>query len=242
MAGRIIVYGATGGIGSATARLLADRGRELHLVARDTARLGALADELEAGFTVGDVTESGLFDRVAEEAGTSCDGLVYAVGTITLRSIQRLSERDFLDDFRINVLGAALAIKAILPALERSEHGASVVLYSSIAASQGFAMHGSIGASKGGVNGLTLSLAAELAPAVRINAIAPSLTRTPLAASMLANQKLAESIAAAHPLERLGTPEEIAKMSVFLLSEDAGWITGQVIGIDGGRSTLRTKG
>jgi NAD(P)-dependent dehydrogenase (short-subunit alcohol dehydrogenase family) len=170
------------------------------------------------------------------------DGLVYAVGTINLRSLQRLTEADFLNDFRVNALGAALAIQAALPALKKSTGIASVVLFSSVAALQGFALHGSIGMAKGAVNGLTLSLASELAPRVRVNAIAPSLTRTQLAKELLSNVQMAASIAEMHALQRLGNPEDIAAITAFLLSPEADWITGQIIGVDGGRSTLRTKG
>jgi NAD(P)-dependent dehydrogenase (short-subunit alcohol dehydrogenase family) len=144
-------------------------------------------------------------------------------------------------DFRIHALGAALAIQAALPALRAAEQ-ASVVLFSSVAASQGFASHASVGMAKGAVNGLVLSLAAELAPRIRVNAIAPSLTVTPLTASLTANEKMAEGMAQAHPLARLGTADDQAAAAAFLLSDDAGWITGQVIGVDGGRATLRTKG
>jgi NAD(P)-dependent dehydrogenase (short-subunit alcohol dehydrogenase family) len=182
-----------------------------------------------------------LFARVARDAGESLDGLVYAVGTITLRSLGRLTETDFLVDFRVNALGAALAVQAALPALRNSAGNASVVLFSSVAARQGFALHASIGMAKGAVEGLTLSLAAELAPAIRVNAIAPSLTRTPLGESLLPNERMVAAIAAKHPLERLGTPGDAAALGAFLLSPDAGWITGQVLGVDGGRSTLRTK-
>jgi len=139
-------------------------------------------------------------------------------------------------------MGAALAIQAALPALKKSMGIASVVLFSSVAARQGFTFHASMGMAKGAVDGLTLSLAAELAPKVRVNAIAPSLTRTPLARSILSNEPMAAAVAGLHALERLGTPEDIAALSAFLLSPEADWITGQIIGVDGGRSTLRTKG
>jgi NAD(P)-dependent dehydrogenase (short-subunit alcohol dehydrogenase family) len=112
-------------------------------------------------------------------------------------------------------------------------------LFSSIAARQGFANHVIIGAAKGGVDGLTLSLAAELAPKVRVNAVAPSLTRTPMSSSLTQNAKMAEGIAALHPIPRLGNADEAAALAEFLLSSDAGWITGQIVGVDGGRSTLR---
>lgn len=241
MARRILIYGGSGGIGSATARLLHERGHELHLVGRSQNKLASLSAELGAGFTVGDVTDSEVFARVTREAGAPLDGLVYAVGTINLRSLQRLTEIDFLADFRVNALGAALAIQTALPSLKKSPEGASVVLFSSVAVRQGFTFHASVGMAKGAVEGLTMSLAAELAPKVRVNAVAPSLTRTPLADSVLSNEQVAEAIAALHALPRLGTPGDMAAITAFLLSPEAGWLTGQVLGVDGGRSTLRVK-
>jgi NAD(P)-dependent dehydrogenase (short-subunit alcohol dehydrogenase family) len=242
MAGRVLIYGGTGGIGSAVARVLRERGFDLHLVGRSEEKLVALSEELGARFTAGDVTDGDLFPRVAEEAGKPLNGLVYAVGNINLGSIRRLSGADFLNDFRINAMGAALAVKAALPALKKSETVASVVLFSSVAALQGFAFHASVGMAKGAVSGLALSLAAELAPKVRVNAIAPSLTDTPLAGGLLSREGAGDSIAGMHPLKRLGKASDVAGLTAFLLSPDADWITGQVIGIDGGRSTLRPGG
>jgi NAD(P)-dependent dehydrogenase (short-subunit alcohol dehydrogenase family) len=242
MTRRVVIYGGSGGIGSATARILHARGYGLHLVGRSEDKIAAIAAELNASFTTGDVRDSSLFPRVAEDARDTLDGLVYAVGTMNLRGLQRLTEADFLNDFRINAMGAALAVKAALPAFKKSKETASVVLFSSVAALQGFALHGSIGMAKGAVNGLTLSLANELAPKVRVNAIAPSLTRTPLAEGILSSEQRAVSIAEQHALKRLGTAEDIAALTAFLLSPEADWITGQIVGVDGGRSTLRTKG
>jgi NAD(P)-dependent dehydrogenase (short-subunit alcohol dehydrogenase family) len=239
---RILVYGAAGGIGSALCRTLHAQGVQLHLVGRTESKLIALAQEVEASYTVGDVTDAALFSKVAQEAGEPLDGLVYAVGTITIRSLARLSEDDFLSDFRVNALGAALAVQAALPALKKSTGVAAVVLFSSVAASQGFANHASIGMAKGAVSALTLALAAELAPKVRVNAIAPSLTRTPLGENLLGSEQMAASIAALHALQRLGEAQDIAALAAFLLSPQADWISGQIIGVDGGRSTLRTKG
>lgn len=238
---RILIYGGSGGIGSATGKILQSRGYDLHLVGRSEDRLAARAAELGASYTAGDVTDSGLFSRVVQEVGEPLDGLVYAVGTINLRGLQRLTEVDFLNDLRVNAIGAALAVQASLPALKKSSGVASVVLFSSVAALQGFSLHASMGMAKGAVAGLTLSLAAELAPKVRVNAIAPSMTRTPLAESLLASEPMAAAIAGLHAMQRLGTAEDIAALAAFLLSQNADWITGQIISVDGGRSTLRAK-
>ncbi len=239
MTSKILIYGGSGGIGTATARLLHERGHNLHLVGRNAESLGALGAELKVGYTVGDVvTDPDLFSKASREAGDELGGLVYAVGTINLGSIQRLSKSDLLKDFQVNAMGAALAVQAALPALKKGEQASSVVFYSSVAAKQGFSLHASMGMAKGAVDGLTLSLAAELAPRIRVNAIAPSLTQTPLAAGLLTNDAIAEGIAKQHPLRRLGTPEDIAALTVFLLSGESSWITGQILSVDGGRSTI----
>ena len=139
-------------------------------------------------------------------------------------------------------MGAAQAIQAGLSALKKSKGSPSIVLFSSVAALQGFTFHGSMGMAKGAVNGLTLALAAELAPKIRVNAIAPSLTQTPLAKAILTNEQIAQTVAELHPMKKLGTSDDIAHLAVYLLSEQASWLTGQIISVDGGRSTLRPQG
>ncbi|MFW5714203.1 MAG: SDR family NAD(P)-dependent oxidoreductase [Brevefilum sp.] len=241
MQSKIVIFGATGGMGSAIARKLSGEGYALHLVARDGIELQSLASELDAGWTAGDVRKEALFSRVTEDAGEPLGGLVYAVGTLNLKGFNRLTAEEMAQDFEVNALGAALAVQYLAPALRKNENPASVVMFSSIAAEQGFKLHASMGLSKGAVRGLTLSLAAELAPKIRVNAISPSLTQTDMAEGLLANENLADAISKMHGMQRLGTPEDMAAMTAFLISEESGWITSQIFGVDGGRSTLRIK-
>jgi len=238
---KVVIFGATGGIGAATAKQLFDEGYQVHLVAREESKLKEMADEFDTDFTVGDVNDPALFEKVAEEVGDKIDGLVYAVGTMNLKSLQRLTPDEMLKDFKVNALGAAQAVRSLLSALKNNSEPSSVLFFSSVAVDQGFKMHASISMAKGAVSGLTRALAAELAPRVRVNAIAPSLTETPLTERMLSNEKMVEAIAGMHALPRLGKPEDMAALAAFLISEKSNWITGQIFGVDGGRSTLRIK-
>ena len=242
MTGTVLIYGGAGGIGAATARALVKRGYAIHLAGRDEGKLRMVADETGGSYSLGDVEDPACFARIATEAGTSLAGLVYAVGTINLKPLVRLTSTDFERDFRINAQGAALAVQAALPALRAYEGLASVVLFSTVAVAQGFTAHASVAMAKGAVEGLTLALAAELAPRIRVNTIAPSLTRTPLAKALTGSEPMAAAIAQMHAIPRLGEAEDSANLAAFLISEEAGWMTGQIIGVDGGRSSLRTKG
>jgi NAD(P)-dependent dehydrogenase (short-subunit alcohol dehydrogenase family) len=242
MSGTYLVYGGAGGIGGATARLLAARGFKVHLAGRDAAKLQAAAAETGGSFSVCDVLEEGAIARATAEAGAALAGLVYAVGSINLKPLARLTTADFNRDFRLNAEGAALSVQAALPTLKAHPGTASVTFFSTVAVHQGFTAHASVAMAKGAVEGLTLALAAELAPKVRVNCIAPSLTKTPLASALTANEQMATAIAQMHALPRLGEPEDAARLAAFLATDDAGWITGQVIGVDGGRSSVRTKG
>ncbi len=238
-----LIIGATGGMGSALAERLAAQGRRLHLIGRDPDRTAALAGRLGAGHSIADVRDGAMLAEAVGAAGPDVSGLAYMVGSITLKPLKALGAADFTEDYALSALGAALAVKAALPALTiRRDTPASIVLVSSVAARQGFAAHASISMAKAAVEGLTLALAAELSPAVRVNAIAPSLTRTPLARRLIASEPMAQALAAMHPLQRLGTADDGAALAAFLMSDEAGWITGQIIGVDGGRSSLRTKG
>lgn len=246
MSGRVVVVGATGGIGGALVRRLAARGVEPFLIGRDAGRVAALAEELRAPWQVADVTDTAALKEAVAAAGSPLAGLAFCVGSIVLKPAARLGEAEFLDTFRLNVLAPAMAVQAALPGLvaakEAGRGPASVVLFSSVAARRGFANHAAIGTAKAAVEGLAVSLAAELAPAVRVNVVAPSLTKTQLAEPLTRSPQMAEAIARQHPIPRLGEAEDAAALADFLLSEAAGWITGQVIGVDGGRGALAGKG
>ena len=168
----------------------------------------------------------------------SLDGVVYCPGTIRLKPFERLTLDDFEEELDVNLKGAVRALRAAMPALKAAPQ-ASVVLFSTVAVSTGMPMHASVAAAKGAVEGLTRSLAAEYAPRIRFNAIAPSLTDTPLASGMLRTDRQREAAASRHPLERIGDSAELAALAGFLLSEESGWISGQVLHADGGMSSIR---
>jgi NAD(P)-dependent dehydrogenase (short-subunit alcohol dehydrogenase family) len=235
----MIIIGATGAIGGALARRLAAAGQALHLIARDQAALAPLASSLGASHQVADVRDDAALQAAVAAAGSRVAGLAYCVGSIVMKPLKRASVADFAETYALNVIGAARAVAAAEAGLRAAE--GSVVLFSSVAAQSGFPNHTVIGAAKAGVEGLSVALAAELAP-VRVNCIAPSLTRSKIAAPMTDNPAMAKAIAAQHPIARLGEPDDAAALAEFLLSGQAGWITGQVIGVDGGRARLRTKG
>ncbi len=242
MSETVLIYGATGGIGLALTERCLVRGHAVMATGRDETRLEALSSRAGVTAQTVDVFAADEVEAVAEEAAKSGNlvGLAYCIGSIDLKPLKRATEEDFLKSYRLNVVGAARAVKAAAPALAKA--GGAVVFFSSVAAGQGFANHSVIAAAKGGVEALTRSLAAELAPNVRVNCIALSLTETRMAQPLLANETMAKGIAQMHPLPRIGRPEEAAALADFLLSEDAGWMTGQIVSLDGGRSSLRTKG
>lgn len=166
-------------------------------------------------------------------------GLVYCPGSINLRPFERIKPADFETDYKLQVIGAIKVIQLVLQRVKKSEN-ASIVLFSSVAVQTGLAFHTQVASSKGALEGLTKSLAAEYAPKIRVNCIAPSLTDTPLAASLLNSEQKRETNALRHPLKRIGRTEDIANMAAFLLSEKASWITGQILRVDGGMSSLKS--
>ena len=165
------------------------------------------------------------------------DGFIYCPGSINLKPFSRITPEEFLKDYELQVLGAIKSIQSVLPRLRESVQ-ASIVLFSTIAVQMGFGFHAQVAASKGAIEGLTRSLAAEFAPQIRVNCIAPSLTQTPLAARLLNTELKVKANNERHPLKRIGKPDDISNMAAFLLSEDSSWITGQIMPVDGGMSSI----
>jgi NAD(P)-dependent dehydrogenase (short-subunit alcohol dehydrogenase family) len=228
----IIIVGSGKGIGLATAKILSEQNKIIGISRTENPELNHPNIE----FHQMDILSGNLDEITFPEV---VDGLVYAPGSINLKPFNRLSIDDFRNDFEINVTGAVKIIQKLLPNLKKSE-SASVVLFSSVAAKLGMPFHTSIAASKNAVEGLTKSLAAEFAAQkIRFNAIAPSLTDTPLASNLLSTPEKKEAASKRHPLQRVGTAEEIAEMTAFLVSDRSSWITGQIFGIDGGMGSIK---
>ena len=166
------------------------------------------------------------------------DGLVYFPGTINLKPFQSLKSTSFLEDFQINVLGAIKSIQSYSKNLALSD-SASIIRYSTVAVQTGMPFHASVAASKGAIEGLTRSLAAEFAPKIRVNCIAPSLTNTPMVSRLLSSPEKIEANALRHPLKKVGDPKDLANMTTFLLSDASKWMTGQILHLDGGMSSIK---
>jgi 3-oxoacyl-[acyl-carrier protein] reductase len=227
----ILIVGASKGIGHALAQKLQALGATLYMASRQ------VPQGIVGTFIEWDVTQP--LGTQFEALPDCLDGIVYAPGTINLKPFQRLSSDDFRKDFEINVLSAIVTIQANLTKL-RKANGSSVVLFSTVAVQTGMGFHASVAASKGAIEGLTRALAAEYAPSqIRFNAIAPSLTDTPLAAALLATEEKREASAKRHPMGRIGTANDAAAAALWLLSDDASWVTGQIIGVDGGMGRLK---
>jgi len=231
----ILVVGGSSGIGFSLVKRLAVNGAGVYSVSRIESA------DMPAGVQSISLDVLGNVSALSELLPATLHGLVYSVGSINLKPFNRLSEDDFLNDYKLNVIGAAKIIQAALKNLKAAQ-GASVVLISSVAARTGMSFHASIAAAKSGVEGLALALAAELAPQnIRVNVVAPSLTDTPMAAQLLSTPEKKEASAKRHPLNKYGTPEDISSAIAYLLSDESTWMTGQVIGIDGGLGKLKTS-
>lgn len=234
-----IIMGAHGGIGETLSQSLAHNDHQVFATARDASTIVPHANITSASV---DVLQADAIEQAIAKADSSdgIAGLAYCIGSIDLKPFKAAKDDAYLASYELNVLGAIRALRAAEAGLKKAN--GSVVLFSTIAVQQGFPNHALISTAKGAVEGLTKALAAEWAGKVRVNCIAPSLTDTPLAAPLTSSEPMAKSIAAMHPIARLGTASDSAAMAEFLLSENSSWITGQILHVDGGRSTLRNKG
>jgi NAD(P)-dependent dehydrogenase (short-subunit alcohol dehydrogenase family) len=227
-----LVIGGTSGIGLETTKLLSQNNRVI-VLSRTNRNLDGINN---VEFHPADVTKS--VDELPQ-INDPIDGIVYCPGTINLKPLKSLKSEDFQNDFEVNLLGAVKVVNKYFTNLKSSGNG-SIVLFSTVAVQTGMTYHVSVAASKGAVEGLTRSLAAEFVPNIRVNCIAPSITNTPLAEKLLNNETKLKASEERHPLKRIGSSEEIAKTVEFLLSSSSGFITGQILKVDGGISAIKT--
>ncbi len=220
-----LIIGGNSGIGEKLARQLQQSGHQVLTASREPSAFPHQSYNATSGDTL--------------ELPDQLDGLVYCPGSINLKPFHRLSREEMVAEFELSAVGAATTLQQALPALKRAD-SASVVLFSSVAVQTGLPFHASIAMAKGAVEGLTRSLAAELAPGIRVNAIAPSLTDTPLAAKLVDTEAKHQASADRHPLKRIGKPEELASLAAWLLSDASRFVTGQIIHADGGLGSVRT--
>ncbi len=227
-----LIIGGSSGIGQQIVAQLTTEGHKVYTTYNthsiEPANSNTIAQQLNV------LDETFNFDFLPE----TIEGLVYCPGAINLRPFARITAADFIQDYNLQVVGAIKTIQAVLPKLKAS-NGASIVLFSTVAVQLGLNFHTQVAASKGAIEGLTRALSAELAPSIRVNCIAPSLTDTPLAASLLNSDQKMEANAQRHPLKRVGTVQDISEMACFLLSNKTSWMTGQVIHVDGGMGNIK---
>ena len=235
MSEKYLIFGATGSVGSSLAEQLKNSGNDIHLVARNESEVKAIAEQLGCSYTVADVLEDGFIEKVKSDIN-EIKGIAYCVGSIDLKPLRMVTEADMNKCMKLNLYSAIEAIKGFQESLKKNK--GSVVLFSTVAAQRGFTNHTIIASAKAAVEGLTVTLAAEFAPNIRVNCIAPSLSKSKIAEPMLKNPAIAEGIAKAHPLKRLGEGKDSAALAKFLITEESSWVTGQIIAVDGGRSKL----
>ena len=212
MSEKYLIFGATGSVGSSLAEQLKNSGNDIHLVARNESEVKAIAEKLGCSYTVADVLEDGFIEKVKSDIN-DIKGIAYCVGSIDLKPLRMVTEADMNKCMKLNLYSAIEAIKGFQESLKKNK--GSVVLFSTVAAQRGFTNHTIIASAKAAVEGLTVTLAAEFAPNIRVNCIAPSLSKSKIAEPMLKNPAIAEGIAKAHPLKRLGEGKDSAALAKF---------------------------
>jgi len=237
MSGKILIFGATGAVGSALAKLLDKGPNEIHLIGKNQEEVSKLSEEMGNSFSIADVSDPNFIDKIDEDLqNIDIAGIAYCIGSIDLKPINLVTRKDLLKSFELNLFPIVEIVKKYKENLKKNK--SSIVVFSTVAVKQGFPNHSIISPVKASLEGLTVSLAAELAPHVRVNCIAPSLSNSKMAGRILNNPKIAEGIAKQHPLKRVGEGLDSAALAKFLLSKESSWITGQIIGVDGGRSNV----
>ena len=226
-----LIIGGSSGIGLQTAKMLAFEGHNVYATYHSTIPIETLS---KIHFSNYDVLNK---ENTIENLPEKIHGLVYCPGAIQLKPFHRIDPDTFLKDYQLQVLGAVKVIQEVLPRLKNAELS-SIVLFSTVAVQKGFNFHSVVSASKGAIEGLCKALAAEFAPKIRVNCIAPSLTDTPLASRLLNSPEKIQANSERHPLKRIGTSEDIAHAVLFLLEDSSNWITGQVLKVDGGLSAI----
>jgi len=235
MSEKYLIVGATGSIGSNLATQLYDSNKDVHLVGRNEDETKSLSEKLGFTYTIADVLEDGFIDKIKSDI-EDIKGIAYCVGSIDLKPLKISSESDFNKCMKLNLYSAVELIKGYQDSLKKNK--GSIVLFSTVAAQRGFTNHSIIASAKAAVEGLAVSIAAEFAPNIRVNCVALSLINSKIAQPILKNAALAQGIAKAHPLKRIGEGKDGAALAKFLLTEESSWVTGQVIAVDGGRSKL----
>ena len=234
---KYLILGATGSVGSALANLLYDDKIDCHLVARNEDEVKKVAEKLSYTYSVCDVLKLDFINDLKKDLiETEIVGIAYCVGSIDIKPLRLTKASDFVSSYVLNLVAVTDVIRSFQDNLKNNK--GSVVLFSTVAAKKGFANHSIISSAKAAVEGLTVALAAELAPNIRINCIAPSLTKSKMASSIIKNPSIEQSIAKMHPLKRLGEGVDSANLANFLLTSKSSWITGQIIAVDGGRSNI----
>ena len=236
---KILVFGGSGAIGKALAKKIKENNYSPIILSRNEDELKKISAEINCEYRICDILNNNNIKEISEEFKDSVFGIAYCVGSINLKPLKITSDQDFLDSFKINTLGAINIIKLNQESL--AKNNGSILLYSTIAVKQGFTNHTVVSTAKGAIEGLTLSLAAEFAPRIRVNCIAPSLTDAKMTQKLISNETIKKAIENMHPLPKIGSGEDFADIGSFLLSDKNSWITGQIFHIDGGRSTLRIK-
>ena len=237
MSKKILIFGATGAVGSSLAKLLKNASNECHLIGKNEEEVSKLSNEIGFSFSIADVLEDNFVDKIEQDIGeTDIGGIAYCIGSIDLKPINLISKKDVLKCFSLNLFPIYDIIKKFQQNLKKNN--GSIVLFSTVAVKQGFPNHSIISPAKASLEGLTVSLASELSPNIRVNCIAPSMSNSKMANKILKNPKIAEGIAKQHPLKRVGEGKDSAALAKFLLSDESSWITGQIIGVDGGRSNI----